>query len=96
MTVKWLRVVKLAAAILEFAEEGRIQSAHVTAGSVNAPLVPLRIIETQRQQFEVAGLALDLEPRQIGTAISPFAYGKRAVILPPRHYPVSGCCKRDM
>ena len=47
--------VELAASILEFADLRRIQNSDLAVGPIEAPLVSLRIVETQRQAFDVPG-----------------------------------------
>ena len=51
---------ELPAPIFEFADLGRIKDADLCVRPIQAPLVGLRIIETQGQTFDVAGWAIDL------------------------------------
>jgi hypothetical protein len=53
-------IEKLAASIFELADRGLAQSAAVTVGKIEAPLVGLRIVQAQGESFDVTFGAIDL------------------------------------
>ena len=57
---------ELTASILEFADLGWVKDANFAIGPVEAPLVGLRIVETQSQTFDVAGWAINLDGVKLG------------------------------
>ena len=86
---------KLAASIFELADRRLTQSAAIAARKIQAPLMGLRIIKTQRQAFDVTCRAIDLQFDQIGAALPNLSdYGsalKSTQVLEP----VNGCRRRD-
>src|SRR5208282_4145698 len=76
--------VELAAAIFEFADLGWAgEHASVAVGPVQIPLVGLRIVETQREAFDVAGGAVRFEFIEIRAAIPDRAGNDGAVKFNP-------------
>src|SRR6202035_5041821 len=72
--VRWFRVEKLAASILEFADRGRPHGTALAGGPIEAPLVGLGIVETQGQTFDVAARrAIGFNLFQIGAAVPNFS-----------------------
>ena len=80
----------------EFADHGHAQSTAVAAGKIEAPLVGLRIVETQREKFEMAGGAVGDD---LGEICAP-SQTLRTTTMPSNSVhlvePVNGCWRRCM
>jgi hypothetical protein len=63
---------KLGASILEFADHPLAQSGILAVGPIDSPLLGLRIVQTEREAFDVAGLTGGFELFQICAAIPDF------------------------
>ncbi len=82
-TIQQFLIVELAAPIVELPDRGLGHDAVVAVGKIEAPLIRLRIVETQAQTFEVTGWAIGLELQQIGAAIPDLADDRRAFHVDP-------------
>jgi len=78
-----LLVVKLTASILELADHWLLYKAILAVDPVDAPLVSLRIVETEGQTFDVPSLAMSFELFQIGAAIPNLSGNRSAVKFDP-------------
>src|SRR6202041_332080 len=76
-------IEKLAASILELADRGLAHGTAVTVGKIEAPLMGLGIVETQRQTFDATRWAIDLELYQIGAPIPNLSDHSSALIFDP-------------
>ena len=82
-TVEWFLIVKFAAVIFEFADGGDADGALRAVRKIQAPLVRLRIVEAQREAFDVAGGAVHFQFHQVGAAIPEFADDGGAFVFDP-------------
>ena len=81
--IKRFLVEKLAASILEFADRRLTQGTVFTVGEIEAPLVRLRVVESQVQTFEMTDRAIDTSSTKVGSAIPHLADDGSPVILDP-------------
>jgi len=76
-------VVEFASAILEFANGGLTEGTVACVREIEAPLVRLRVIESQAQAFKVPLRAVHLKLHEIGNAAPDLADRRDAIALHP-------------
>src|ERR1700730_16895812 len=74
---------KLTLSILEFADLGWVKDANLAVGPIEAPLVGLRIVQTEGQTLDVARGAIGLERIQLRAAIPHLIADARSVEFDP-------------
>src|SRR5215472_6156407 len=78
-----LAVQKFSATPIEAADGRRTEDARRTARNVHAPLVGLRVVETQRQVLEVPRGAIELDLSQVRPAVPNLPHDVGAVVFHP-------------
>src|SRR5579864_2708433 len=81
---------KLTPSILEFADLGWVKDAILAIGPIESPLVGLRVVQTQRQTFDVPRVSIDLDRVQLRAPIPNLVADARTLKLNP----ASGTCQR--
>jgi hypothetical protein len=83
-TVERILTKELTASVFEPSVHRRpIQHAFLTVCPRDVPLLRLRVVETERQSFDVTGRSIDLELSEVGTPVPDLAHDRRAVVVDP-------------
>ncbi len=75
-TVDEIGGVEIAAAVAECADLGRVEAADAAVGPIEAPLPRRRIVQPQRESFDVAAASIEFERVELGAAVPDLVAGE--------------------